>query len=87
MNNNKFTARDQYKEIMRMSMHMLMRPNLYIYLDAPVDHVSYIGKLFKNESTANLKSNLFHHIFTESYYQFFIHTNLTGNQKHSEPWK
>lgn len=69
-------------------MHMLMRPNLYIYLDAPVDHVSYIGKFIKNESTANLrKSNLFHHIFTESYYQFFIHTNLTGNQKHSEPWK
>jgi len=32
-------TRDQYKEIMRMSMHMLMRPNLYIYLDAPVDHV------------------------------------------------
>ena len=59
-----FSARDQYKEIMRMSMHMLMRPNLYIYLDAPVDHVSYIGKFIKNESTTNLfkKSNLSYHI-------------------------
>jgi len=32
-------TRDQYKEILRMCMHMVMRPNLYIYLDAPVDNV------------------------------------------------
>ena len=38
-----------------------MRPNLYIYLDAPVDHVSYIGKFIKNESTA--KNRIYFIIF------------------------
>jgi thymidylate kinase len=30
-------SRKAYKEACRMSLHRLMRPNLYIYLDAPVD--------------------------------------------------
>jgi len=32
-------SRDQYNEILRMVLHQLMKPNLYIYLDAPVDTV------------------------------------------------
>jgi len=32
-------SRNQYKEICRMCLHLLMRPNLYVYLDAPVDVV------------------------------------------------
>lgn len=32
-------SRDQYKESLRMSLHLLLRPNLYIYLDAPTDVV------------------------------------------------
>jgi len=32
-------SRVLYKEMCRMCMHLLMRPNLYVYLDAPVDVV------------------------------------------------
>jgi len=32
-------SRDQYKEVIRMCLYLIMRPNLYIYLDAPVDTV------------------------------------------------
>ena len=32
-------SRKTYKEICRMTLHTLMKPNLYIYLDAPVDIV------------------------------------------------
>ena len=38
-----FLGRDQYNEILRMVLHQLMKPNLYIYLDAPVDTVSFFG--------------------------------------------
>lgn len=30
-------TRNEYKEMLRMCLHMLMKPNLYIYLDAPTD--------------------------------------------------
>jgi len=30
-------SRKVYKEMCRMTLHLLMKPNLYIYLDAPVD--------------------------------------------------
>merc|ERR1712038_1389164 len=32
-------TRNVYKEMCRVSLHMLMKPNLYIYLDAPLDVV------------------------------------------------
>lgn len=32
-------TRKEYKESLRMCLHMLMKPNLYIYLDAPTDVV------------------------------------------------
>lgn len=32
-------TRNVYKEMCRVSLHMLMKPNLYIYLDAPTDVV------------------------------------------------
>ena len=64
---------------------MVMRPNLYIYLDAPVDNVSYFGKFLNSKALE--KSNLFHHILNKQYFDLFILTYVTGCQKYSEPWK
>lgn len=46
-------TRTQYKEICRVCLHLLMKPNLYIYLDAPVDTVTKNIKARGNEWDEN----------------------------------
>ena len=75
-------SRKAYKESCRMSLHRLMRPNLYIYLDAPVDvamkNIQDRGNEWDKDSPVWTNKRYLTDIYTELKKNF-----LRDQQRHS----
>ena len=75
-------SRKAYKEACRMSLHRLMRPNLYIYLDAPVDvamkNIQDRGNEWDKDSPVWTNKRYMTDIYTELKKNF-----LRDQQRHS----